>query len=213
MRTLSKNKRKALIEYEIRRVTQIFVKHMHGADNLIRGVSAIEEHWRTVRHSPVARWIRFYVVGWSAQLLASAGRLEVALAKCNELWSLPASTNARLNAVCTQASLLRRLGRLSDSLKCCISGLRICKRTGDLKVASSLLVEVARMNDPASLEKVASEFGPLVKQALAVYGTASNLDSGTPLSRLMSLQQALGQDESTAESAPDTGTVGSMVLG
>src|SRR5438552_1211287 len=101
------------VQSEIRQVTLLYVKCCQTATTSADfqvGINALDAHWEAVRRKPFARWIRFYVMSWKADLLLKQGKLAESLAINLSSLSASASPLARIGALNRCARLLRNLG-------------------------------------------------------------------------------------------------------
>jgi hypothetical protein len=156
----------------------IFFKHLSGGEECAKGIAALEAYGRAQRGSPVARWIRFYVLGFQAELLERLDRLEEALAASTASLTLPATPYGRLLGIVTHTRLLRRCGRVEDAFAWAVRGLQGCTRAEDVTIARSLMREVVRVEMPARLDAIAAAFPDLVRAVADLPGKSNQPTSG-----------------------------------
>jgi hypothetical protein len=140
----------------------VFTRPLSTSDEYAKGIAALDRHWQEQRHSPVARWIRFYVLVCQADLLERMDRLEEALSASSRALSLPASPYARRLAIRTHTRILRRSGRADEAFEWALAGLKRCARARDVTVARNLIREVVRLDTPERLNDVAAAFPDLI---------------------------------------------------
>ena len=198
MKGITRRERDYLVQQEASQLALLFSKYISTAEECEKGIAAMEKYWRNHRRDPIARWIRFYVLGWQAELLQRAGRLEEALSASTRSLSLPANPYARRIATWNNVRLLRRNGRLEEALESAISGLNQCSWAQDFHIACGLIREIVRMDMPAWLEILADQFPDVVLEAAKLPGVAEFIttEEQTPVGILKML--AVGMRTQTA---------------
>jgi hypothetical protein len=183
-----------MVEVEVRKVTWLFLNHSLRVEDWQRGVDALDAHWREIRHSPISKWVRFYVVTWKAELLIRMGRLEEALPESNRSLRLPASSYARINEARSRTMILRGLGRPAEAFQSAMKGLRRCARTRDVHSSQGLILEIIRLGSVAYLDELAAKYGKLVLAAARLPNQIQLIGSApseTPIQALRALREAM----------------------
>jgi hypothetical protein len=196
MKTLSTDQRDTMVEAEVRKVTRLYLNHCYSPtpEGLQTGIDALDAHWREVRHSPVSKWIRFYVVGWKSELLSRMGRLDEALVQSDRSQSLPATPYARIVAARSRAIILRKLDRPAEAFHCAMTALRTCARTRDVESSQGLILEIVRLGSGAYVEELAAKYGKLVLSAAQLPNQMKLLGSlrtEMPIQVLNALREAI----------------------
>lgn len=194
MKKLTKSQRESLRIAEANNVAKVFAQHLSKADDYERGIKALDAYWLKKRTSPLARWIRFEVLSYKADLLTRLGRLEDALRLSMRLVSLPAAPDGRILADATRAGLLRRTGRMAEAFQCAMLGLRRCVRAEEVDLSRHLILEIIRLRKQAYVEELGAEHGELVMKAAKrpVFAEIVGPEVQTPAGVLESLAKHYG---------------------
>jgi hypothetical protein len=192
MKRISRLRRDAMVEVEVRKVTWLFLNHSLRVEDWQRGVDALDAHWREIRHSPISKWIRFYVVTSKEDLLIRMGGLEEALLESNRSLWLPASSDARIHEARSRTKILRGLGRPAEAFQSAMTGMRRCARTRDVHSSQGLILEILRLGSEAYLDELAAKYGELVLAAVRLPNQIQLIGSATgqtPIHALKALRE------------------------
>jgi hypothetical protein len=205
MKRISRSRRDMMVEAEVRKVTWLFLDHSRKADDWQRGVDALDAHWREIRHSPISKWVRFYVVTSKEDLLIRMGRLEEALIESNRSLWLPASSYARINEARSRTVILRGLGRPEEAFQSAMTGLRRCARTRDVHSSQGLILEILRLRSTGYLEELAAKYGELVLAAVRLPNQVQLIGPATgetPIQALKALREGMRKRMKSAPRRP-----------
>jgi len=129
----------------------------------IRGIDALDAHWRKIRRGPHAKWAQAWIEFSKMKLLARLGRYEEALAIGEHSLSLPQNRVLRRNTFLECMSLADELGRNGKACNYAEQGLDLCIRgAGDVNFAVSFLQAIVRLGDATWIANAAKRHGALV---------------------------------------------------